>query len=286
MMHIRPLMLCSEQAIQSSMNQLQNLKRDRISRTARSQLGERRAWRTRDSDFSRNRRVNRNGRLHGCCHIGNPTARLTLDTVETCCAYYSAGTATPYSPSGPLRSAAVAVAAADETAVAVAASSATTPRLLTYRGIKNIRIARRWPPPPPYSWRVAGRGSRFRVAELPRVEPRACVYSIEPKERKQKPMRDSHSGKPVNTFVSSCFSFTPTLGSRDASTCARERTRDRANEHTKANGRNRRNGTKQGKTTHLGVASLAPARHLAAVFSNEARPTSRRRHKRCFCNWI
>lgn len=86
----------------------------------------------------------------------------------TCRAYCSAGTASPYSPSDPLRSA-IAVAADDETVVAVAASSATTPRLLTYRGIKNIRIAQRWPPPPPYSWRVT---------ELPRVEPRACVHSM------------------------------------------------------------------------------------------------------------
>ena len=69
-------------------------------------------------------------------------ARLTPGTEETCCAYYSADTATPYSPSGLSRYDAAAVAAADgTTAVAIVSSAATTPRPLTYRGRKNIRIA-------------------------------------------------------------------------------------------------------------------------------------------------
>ena len=58
--------------------------------------------------------------------------------VETCCAYCSADTATPYSPLNPLRSATAAAAvvvAADGTVVVVAVFSATTLRLLTYRGI-------------------------------------------------------------------------------------------------------------------------------------------------------
>lgn len=278
----------------SSMNQLQNLKRDRISHTARSQLGEvgeksggLAAPIFRETVASTEMA---DSIVPRCCHIGNPTARLTLDTVETCCAYYSAGTATPYSPSDPLRSAAAAVAAADETAVAVAASSATTPRLLTYRGIKNIRIARRWPPPPPYSWRVAGRGSRFRVAELPRVEPRACVYSIEPKERKQKPMRDCTLGETLLShfcillfLVYSDSRLSRRFYHAHGSVHGIARTNTRAHEG-KWPEQTKRNETRENDA--LGVASLAPARHLAAVFSNEARPTSRRRHERCFCNWI
>lgn len=112
-------------------------------------------------------RTNRNGRLH--CppdwHIGATTPWLTSGTTGTCCAYYSADTATPYSPSGLPRSAA---AAADETAIAVAASSAITPHLLTYRGIKKYR-SERWPSPPTLlvarrdlassSWPRAGRGA-------------------------------------------------------------------------------------------------------------------------------
>lgn len=102
-----------------------------------------------DADQIFREAVNRNGRLHYPeLHIGTRTTRLTLDTTGTCCACCSASTATPYSPSDLVRAAIAVAVAADET-VAVAASSAITPRLLTYRGIKNIRIAQKWPPPPP-----------------------------------------------------------------------------------------------------------------------------------------
>jgi len=97
---------------------------------------------------------------------------LTQGTLGTCCAYYSADTATPYSPLDLLRSAVAAAVAADETAIAVVASSATTPRLLPYRGIKKkSEPFRNGRFPPPLPTRGA---SRIAISRRRRVESRAC----------------------------------------------------------------------------------------------------------------
>lgn len=230
------------------------------------------------TSISRGRRINWNGRLHCPALIYRfSTSWLTPGMVGTCCAYCSAGTARPYSPSDPIRSA---VAAVDETAVVAAVSSATTPRLLTYRGIKNIRIGDGRLPLPTRGDRVADHDLASGRVQ-PRVEPRACAYT----RYKAKGIKREKE-KPIRTWRNPSLLYSPlvtfTLGSRNDFTCAR-RHATRHSEHewqiTGTAGAER-NGTRERGKQNTSDRTAAHARRRAILRSYfRMRRTIPRQHK-------